>query len=92
MMGRRGVHGVKRKLNRKIIFVFCPIAWAVWSNVHRWFGVTSVVPSKCPYFVKASSRCIGLEKMDTRKYLWFDMQWFGHYGELEMTRFLMIKR
>jgi hypothetical protein len=27
------------------LFASCPIAWEVWSKVHRWFGITSVVPS-----------------------------------------------
>jgi hypothetical protein len=38
------------------LLVSCPIAWVVWSNVHRWFGVTSVVPSTmssmCESFLK----------------------------------------
>ncbi|GAU14645.1 hypothetical protein TSUD_97090 [Trifolium subterraneum] len=38
------------------LLVTCPLAWAVWSLVHRWFGVVSVVPvtlsSLCESFLK----------------------------------------
>jgi hypothetical protein len=27
------------------LFASCPMIWVVWSKVHRWFGMTSVVPS-----------------------------------------------
>ncbi|GAU38554.1 hypothetical protein TSUD_320260 [Trifolium subterraneum] len=38
------------------ILVTCPLAWAVWSLVHKWFGIKSVVPSTissmCESFLK----------------------------------------
>jgi hypothetical protein len=27
------------------LFASCPTTWEVWAKVHRWFGMTSVVPS-----------------------------------------------
>jgi hypothetical protein len=36
--------------------VSCPIVWGIWSLIHRWFGVTWVVPSTmssmCKSFLK----------------------------------------
>ncbi|PNY03757.1 hypothetical protein L195_g000166 [Trifolium pratense] len=26
------------------LFVSCPLAWEVWGMVHRWFGLTTVLP------------------------------------------------
>jgi hypothetical protein len=30
--------------NEDHLFATCPMAWVVWSKVHRWFGMTTVVP------------------------------------------------
>jgi hypothetical protein len=55
------------------LLVTCPLAWAVWALVHRWFGVVSVVPSTlasmCESFLK------GIEKGNKDlKVFWYGMR------------------
>jgi hypothetical protein len=30
------------------LFVSCPYAWKVWALVHRWFGLSTVLPNSIP--------------------------------------------
>jgi hypothetical protein len=65
------------------LFLLCPLAWSIWIEVYRWFGVVEVFPGNSSSHFEGSLSSLKRDKKSSKGIL---MVWHAVLGILWRAR------
>jgi hypothetical protein len=68
------------------LFLHCPGAKKIWSEIFNWLGVSIVIPLRCRLSLKFLEGLLEI-KGSGKVMRWFDMQFYGQFGRQETMQF-----